>query len=153
MIRGRELLGVPKLLAEVPDPVREGGDWRVAARENDRVLLQMEIQTTQEQDPDSLTRLNAEDAAQPLLGWRYIPNVDGVGAALSHATLVGRERCFQRAWSGEGLVRYGDLTWERNPASADIIEALKTLVVREYTGSWITLGSMTITRALNRVLR
>ena len=55
---------------------------------------------------------------------------------------------------GEGRIGYGnDLTWETNPASVDIVEALKTLVVREYLGATITHGSLTITRALNRVLQ
>lgn len=152
VIRGRELVGVPKLFADVPDPSRDGDDWRVYAAENDHVLLEMEITNAQPQSETFVTQLNADQANNPMLGWKYIPNVDGVGAALSHPTLIGRQTHISQAWEGEGRVEYGDLTWETNPASVDIVEALKTLVVREYLGGSITYGSMTITRALNRVL-
>jgi len=40
IIRGRELLGVPKLFADIPAPDRIGDDWRVHASENGRPLLQ-----------------------------------------------------------------------------------------------------------------
>ncbi len=153
VIRGRELLGVPKLFADVPDPSRIGDDWHVSASENDRLLLEMDILKPRPQNETSVNQLNADQADKPMMGWKYIPNIDGVGAALSQPTLIGRETHFSRAWKGEGRIRYGDdLTWETNPASVDIVEALKTLVVKEYLGGTVTFGSMTITRALNRIL-
>ena len=153
VMRGRELLGVPKLLADVPDPSRKGDDWRVYASENDHVLLEMEIMNTQPQSEAFVNQLNADQVNNPMLGWKYIPNMDGVGAALSQPTLIGRQIRFSQVWKGEGRIGYGDdLSWETNPASVDIVEALQTLVVREYLGGSITHGSMTITRALNRVL-
>lgn len=86
------------------------------------------------------------------MGWKYIPNIDGKGDALSHATLIGRQITISEAWTGNGGVSYGDLTWEANPWSVDIVNALKTLEVKEYRGGTIHHGSMTITQALNRVL-
>ncbi len=154
VMRGRELLGVPKLFADVPDPSRSGDDWRVYASDNDRVLLEMEIRNTRPRREAFVNQLNARQANQAMMGWKYIPNIDGVGAALSQPTLIGRQTHFSQAWKGEGRIGYGnDLTWETNPASVDIVEALKTLVVREYLGATITHGSLTITRALNRVLQ
>ena len=153
VMRGRELLGVPKLFADVPDPSRNGDDWHVQASENDHLLLQMDIRNAQPQSQAGVDQLNADQANNPMLGWKYISNIDGVGAALSQPTLIGRETHCNQVWKGEGSTGYGDLTWETNPASVDIVDALKTLVVREYLGGSITRGSMTIKRTLNRVLK
>ena len=153
VIRGRELLGVPKLFADVPDPSRSGDDWRVSASESDRVLLEMEILRARPRSEAAVNKLNADQANSAMMGWKYIPNIDGVGAALSQPTLIGRQTHFSRLWKGEGRIGYGnDLTWETNPASVDIVAALQTLVVKEYLAGSVTQGSMTITRALNRVL-
>ncbi len=152
VMRGRELLGVPKLFGDVPDPSRDGNDWRVHASENDSLLLEMEIKNARPQGEDFANQWNSDQGNQPMMGWKYIPNIDGVGAALSQPTLIGRETRAAQAWRGEGSIGYGDLAWETHPASADIVDALKTLLVREYLGGTITHGSMTITRALNRVL-
>ena len=153
VIRGRELLGVPKLFADVPDPSRKGDDWRVSASESDRVLLEMEILRARPRSEAAVNKLNADQANSAMMGWKYIPNIDGVGAALSQPTLIGRQTHFSRVWKGEGRIGYdNDLTWETNPASVDIVAALQTLVVKEYLAGSVTQGSMTITRALNRVL-
>ena len=79
--------------------------------------------------------------------------MNGVGAALSQPTLIGRELQVHEAEKVEGQIRFGDVTWETNPASADIVAALKTLEIKEYLDATVTRGTMTITRAKNRVLQ
>lgn len=150
ILRGRELLGIPKLLAEIPDPSHNGDHWRAYGAENDRMLLDLEINGAQRSSDEYVSQQNA--AQELWMGWRYIPNMDGVGAALSQPTLIGRETHFSEIRLGEGSVHYGDLTWESNPSTVDIVEALKTLVVREYVSASVSWGTMTITRSLNRVL-
>jgi hypothetical protein len=144
---------VPKLFADIPDPYRFGDDWRVQASENGHLLLEMSIKNVQPMSDQALKQMTAEWKKIPWLGWRFLPNVNGIGAALSEATLIGWEDFFTEAWAGEGSVRYGDVTWETNPMSGDIVPTLKTLVVKEYMGGTVTQGSATITRALHRVLR
>lgn len=153
IIRGRELLGVPKLFANVPEPSRKGKDWHVYASENDHLLLEMEIKNPHPQSKEMVNQLNVDYMNSPMMGWKYIPNIDGIGAALSQPTLIGREMNVRQAWKGTGTISYGNLTWENNPTSFDIVQALKTLSVKDYLGGSITNGSMTITRALNRVLK
>ena len=136
-----------------PTLLASGDDWRVSASESDRVLLEMEILRARPRSEAAVNKLNADQANSAMMGWKYIPNIDGVGAALSQPTLIGRQTHFSRLWKGEGRIGYGnDLTWETNPASVDIVAALQTLVVKEYLAGSVTQGSMTITRALNRVL-
>ena len=153
IIRGRELLGVPKLFGDIPDPYRIGDTWRVQTSENGHLLLEMRIENVHPLSDQAIDQTKADGKEKHWMSWRYFPNVSGFGAALSQATLIGRESVVGEAWAGEGSVRYGDVTWDSNPMSADILAAVKRLVVKEYVGSTVTRGSMTITRALNRVLQ
>jgi len=86
------------------------------------------------------------------MGWKYVPNIDGKGAAVSHPTLIGREITVAESWIGEGRISYGDVTGETHPWSGDIVAALRTLEIKQYRSGSVAHGSMTITRALNRVL-
>lgn len=150
ILRGRELLGIPKLLADIPDPSYNDNKWHAYGAENDRILLELEIDQAQLQSEEYVSQKNA--VQEHWLGWKYIPNIDGIGAALSQPTLIGRETHLMEIRLGKGSVRYGTLTWESNPSTVDVVEALMTLVMREYVESSASLGTMTITRSLNRVL-
>lgn len=153
IIRGRELLGLPKIFGEIPDPFWLDDQWRMQVSENGRLLAEMKIGgLTALRDAD-LAVVARQQAETPWMGWRYIPNVTGAGAALSQATRIGQENFVTEAWSGQGTVRYGsDASWEACPFSGDIVTALKTLPIKEYITSTVTRGSIRMTRALNRVL-
>ena len=153
VLRGREILGVPKLLADVPDPQPSSERWQVHAAENGHVLMEMNATATPSDDTLLPQQLKAQLENHHWMGWRYIPNMNGVGAALSQPTLIGRELQVHEAEKVEGQIRFGDVTWETNPASADIVAALKTLEIKEYLDATVTRGTMTITRAKNRVLQ
>jgi acetoacetate decarboxylase len=153
ILRGRELLGLPKIFGEIPDPFRLGEDWRVQVSENGHLLVEMTIARTLALEGDAPRQLAAQQNQTPWLGWRYIPKVTGAGAAISQATQIGIERTFDEVWSGTGTVSFGnEARWETCPLSGDILDAVKRLVVKEYIESTITRGSQTLTRALNRVL-
>jgi acetoacetate decarboxylase len=153
IIRGRELLGLPKLFGEIPDPFRRDDLWQMQVSENGRLLVEMKIGEREPLEGEALAEAKRQASATPWMGWRYIPNVTGAGAALSQATRIGQENFVAEAWRGQGVVCYGDeATWEACPFSGDIVAALKTLPILEYMDSTITRGSIRMTRALNRVL-
>lgn len=152
ILRGRELLGVPKLLADIPDPLVSGNNWFVQASDAGSSLLHLNIRGAQPAGSAVLDHMRARQKQWRWLSWRYIPNVDGAGAALSEPTLIGWEGTIAEAWTGSGAVGFGDVTWEVSPLSGDILPTLKALVVREYVQSTITRGPATLTRALHRVL-
>ena len=120
--------------------------------EEGHLLLEMSIRNVRPMSEQAMDQIMAEQKDRHWLSWRYFPNVNGIGAALSEATLVGWESLVTEAWEGAGGVQYGDVSWETNPMSGDILPALKRLVVKEYVQSTVTHGSATITRALHRVL-
>jgi len=153
IIRGRELLGCPKVFGHVPDPYRIENDVRVQTSDNGHLLLEIQAKNVQPVNESTVERLQAEQQDRYWMAWKYIPNVDGVGAAVSQPTLIGIENRFTAAWTGEGSVRFADVSWEANPESVSILAALRTLRVNEYLRTTLTQGSFTITRALNRILR
>ena len=152
VLRGRDLLGVPKLIANVPDFTRESDNWRGEGREKGSLLLDVSVERTKARTVSQVAEANEAMKNDRWMGWKYIPNVDGKGAAVSHPTLIGRQITIAESWIGEGSVSYGDVNGETHPWSGDIVTALRTLEVKQYRSGTVNHGSMTITRALNRVL-
>jgi acetoacetate decarboxylase len=153
IIRGRELLGIPKLFGEIADPVERDGSWALSVTENGNSLLHLSLTDTRELESAELDRLHAEQSDQAWFGWRYIPNVNGVGAALSQAQQIAIEPRFTRGWECSGEVSLGDVSWETNPTSADFVAGLRRLPLEERVRAYRTEGSVTLTRANHRVLR
>lgn len=153
IIRGRELLGLPKIWGEIPDPFRIADRWRVQVSENGVLLVELNIEDTTALTGAALEDVAKQQSETPWMGWRYIPNVTGAGAALSQATRIGQENFVTEAWNATGTVRYGsEATWETCPFSGDILAGLKTLAIGEYISSSIMHGTIRMTRALNQVL-
>ena len=75
------------------------------------------------------------------MGWKYIPNTDGVGAAVSTATLFPAENAYVAAQVGKGSVEWDCLTWEQNPTQYHIVNALADLPILEYLPAVMTKGS------------
>ena len=152
VLRGRDLLGVPKLIADVPDFTYEADHWRGEGRERGSLLLDVAVNQSKARSETEIAEVNEALQKDHWMGWKYIPNIDGKGAAVSHPTLIGRQISVVEAWSGAGSISYGNVNWETHPWSGDIVGALRTLGIKQYLNGTVTHGSMTITRALNRVL-
>jgi len=151
IIRGRELLGLPKLFAEIPDPVQAETRWDVWASEDGTHLVDMSVSDVREFDADETRELEGQ-ATEPWFGWRYYPAVNGVGAAISQPQLVNNEASFSAAWECKGSISFGDARAVRNPATADIVVGLLALPVREYVRAFRTQGTAAHVRAKHRVL-
>jgi hypothetical protein len=60
IIRGRELLGLPKLFAEIPDPVQAETRWEIRASEGGARLVDMSLSDVREFDADEARELEAK---------------------------------------------------------------------------------------------
>ena len=152
IIRGRELLGIPKIFADVPDPQQHGQAWSVRVADAGRTLIELELTEGRRLGDGEVEALNRPRDDRHWFGWRYIPNVNGFGAALSEPQSIGMENVFTSACEVQGEVRYGDGVWDAHPGAQDILGGLRRLVVKEHLGGMIGRGSTTITRAKHRVL-
>ncbi len=127
ILTGREIKGVPKVYADIPDHQVINGEWHANASHFSNRILDIKAR--------DLTALNAAQIAETQesmkknnsMGWKYIPNPDGVGAALSHPVLFPTEAHIDEYWVGTGEVHWEHLTWEQNPTQFHIINTLAGL--------------------------
>ena len=142
ILTGREIKGVPKIYADIPDHQVINGEWRANASHFSNRILAIKAR--------DLTALSVAQIAENKktmenknnsMGWRYIPNVDGVGAALSHPVLFPTEAEISEFWIGAGEVNWEHLTWEQNPTQFHIVNALADLPNLGYVFTAVSKGS------------
>lgn len=141
ILLGRELLGAPKLYADIPDPWREGNNWRFYCSEYGTKLIEGEIRNATPADDAVCRQIEQMGREGRWMCWKYIPGADWKGAELSFPTAVPGRATINQAWFGEGSHCFFETTWEKTPVSAHIIKGLQTLVVKEYRPAVITKGS------------
>lgn len=153
IIRGREILGIPKLYADVDDPEPVDGHWSVAARDHGRDLIRMELTDQAEMSPEELEGLRCELAEGAWFGWKHVPRIDGLGVEVSQATKIGIVNNPSAAWRCTGSLEFGDVTWEESPPHAHIVQGLRELPLLEVVQAYRTQGTVRLTRADHRVLK
>jgi acetoacetate decarboxylase len=153
---GRELSGIPKIYADIPDHTVKDEVWHCSASHFDNRILDITL--------TGLTAATAEEvaAAQQAregvdnpMGWRYVPGVGGFGASLSEPTTFPYLNDVTEAYVGEGSIDWNHLTWEQNPTQFHIVNALADLPVLEMRPALVTKGStnLFIPDRMQRVLR
>jgi len=111
IIRGREILGIPKLLADIDDPAPDDGRYRVTARENGADLMTLDLASVHPMTEAEVADLAAPATPSAWFGWKRIPQIDGAGVAVNQATLIDiANRPTSGTWCS-GAVELGDLTW------------------------------------------
>ncbi len=133
ILTGRELQGMPKLFATIPDALETDGQWRGEVSHFDHTFLDFSIRQTTELTPSEIA---AEEAAHEgknhWMGWRFLPPIGGLGPGLDQPTLFPIARSTTAAWRGEGALAWRRVTWEQNPTQSHIINALAELPVHAF---------------------
>jgi hypothetical protein len=138
---GRELLGAPKLYAEIPDPWLDGDRWRFYCSEYGTKLIEGEIVNTSAADESVCRRIEQEARDSRWMCWKYYPKSDWGPADVSYPTAVPSIPSIAQAWIGQGAVRFFETPWEKTPVSAHIMKGLATLAVNDYKPAIIYKGS------------
>jgi len=152
VIRGRELLGIPKLMAEVDDPEPTDARFSVSAWERGRRLARIQMDEGLPMDAQVLDQLAGELAAQAWFGWKHIPRIDGVGAEVSQLTKIGIVNQPSAGWECRGSLEFGEVAWEECPSSSTAVSGLSQVPLIEPVRAYRTEGTVTLTRADHRVL-
>jgi acetoacetate decarboxylase len=152
IIRGREILGIPKLYADVDNPESVAGEWRVAARDNGRDLISMDLVDDKEMTPTELADLQGELSAAAWFGWKRVPRIDGLGIEVNQPTMIGSQNLPTSAWNCHGSLSFGQVTWEESPPHAHIVRGLRDIPLREFVQAYRTEGTVRLTRASHRIL-
>jgi len=100
ILLGRELLGAPKLYAEIPNPRQEDNNWSFYCTEYGTRLIKGEIKNTAPVDEATLKQLEERANARTIIGWKYIPSPDLNGEEISFPTAVTNKRTLRQAWFG-----------------------------------------------------
>ena len=130
---GREVQGIPKIFADIPDHSIVNGTWRVKASHFSHRIMEMTVSDLALPSAEEIMVLQKSmEGKDNWMGWKYIPNADGVGASVSTATLFPVENTYREVKIGTGSVKWEHLTWEQNPTQYHIVNALADLPILEY---------------------
>lgn len=142
ILSGREMTGIPKIFADIPDHTIEDGVWRCDASRFDSKIVNLSIANLSVPTAEQIAAAQQErEGTDNPMGWRYLPAVGGFGMALSEPTTFPSENVITEAYVGEGGIEWNRLTWEQNPTQFHIVNALADLPILEYRPAIVTKGS------------
>lgn len=141
ILLGREVLGVAKLLADIPDYTQQDRTAEFAVSEQGTPLIQGQLRGLQPLAQDQLDRVGGAEQDQAMLGWKHIPSCDLRSAALSQATVLPAKVQVREAWLGTGEVSFNKVDWHDAPIAAHIVNALHELPIKAWLGAVLAHGS------------
>lgn len=157
ILSGRELQGIPKIYADIPDHSIIGGEWRSNASHFGHKILDLSIDKLRAATAEELeAEKTSQEGKDNPMGLRYLPAVGGFGKpAVCEATTFPSESIYTEALVGEGKLDWNHLTWEQNPTQFHIVNALADLPVLQYLPAVVTKGStnLMIPERWSRTLR
>ncbi len=142
IIQGREVLGAPKIYADIPDPQQKGNNWSFHCSVYGKRLVEGEIKNTTPLDDTARQQIEQMSGESLWAGWKYIPKTNGIGSEVSFPTVIPHRLKIAEAWLGEGSHRFFETTWEDALTSAQVLQGLRTLVVKEYRSALIMKGTL-----------
>jgi acetoacetate decarboxylase len=153
IIGGRELLGVPKLHADISSiKVRPDGSLQAEASLWGHFLFGIEIESPRPQN--RLVRLVAKQRinSRPWLGYKYIPSLDGPPDA-DYPTFTQNDTTIDRLWLGrEGRLTIGKAGYEQIVEISGVLDALRNLPVHKVIQALRFRGSAFLRMDLSRRL-
>jgi len=153
ILPGREATGIPKIGAQIEEARHLGGHWMAEAAYEGNTFLSMTLQEREELSESELDQWNEQSREADWLGWRYIPNVAGAGAALNHATTYPQGAVVRSVKRCDATIDWKKLTWLQAPTQAHIVEALADLPILEVTAAFVTRGESMLLGDKARALR
>ncbi len=140
IILGREVMGAPKLYADMDNPVRIDGEWRALASEGGRPLIELRLHDLEPLEGETLATIKDMNTKAAWMGWKYIPIETGQGTEVSHATYYPFPTEVKEAWMGQGRVTFFETEPGVNQWSHHVMETLKSLPVVEYLPAFMLNG-------------
>lgn len=143
ILTGRELQGIPKVYADIPEHRIVDGQWQCNASHFGHPIVDLSINNLQAVSAEQIAANQREQqASNNPMGWRHLPAVGGFGSpAIDEPTLFPSETRYQEVSVGTGCINWRTLTWEQNPTQYHIVNALAALPILEYRPALVTRGS------------
>lgn len=141
ILAGRELQGIPKIFADIPDHEIQGGEWRCHASHFGHRIMDMKIGDLRAPSPEEIDFFQkAQEGKDNPMAWRYMPAIGGFGTSISEPTLFPSETQYEDVMIGHGELAWNQLSWEQNPTQFHIVNALEELPVLEYLPALVAKG-------------
>jgi acetoacetate decarboxylase len=126
VMAGRELMGSPKLLGDIPTQAvgPDGHDFLL--REYDATLIRGRVSDLVALDDEEIAqRREAQKRARGFF-WKYIPGMDGT-ADVDYPVAITMHTPFVRMWRGRGEVEFCTPTATEAPYSSKVLAVLSQL--------------------------
>jgi acetoacetate decarboxylase len=148
ILTGRELQGIPKIYADIPDHSVIGGEWRCNASHFGHKILDLSVSDLRApSEAERLAYATANDGKANPMAWRYMPEISGVGHRLTQPTTYPSNTVLKEVMVGEGQVNWQHLSWEQNPTQFHIVNALADLPMLQ------SLPAMMAKSSVNLIVR
>ena len=141
ILSGRELQGIPKVYADIPDHSVIDGEWRATASHFGHTIVDLAIDDLRPATDDEIAAGLEDQAGATPMAWRYFPGLLGFGQSISEPTTFPSEDEFTSIEVGTGSIEWHELTWEQNPTQFHIVNALAALPVLEQRPALVTKGA------------
>lgn len=146
ILAGREMTGIPKIYADIPDHTVNDGEWRCNASHFGHRIMELSIDNLSAPSAEEVEAgMKAQEGKDNPMGWRYLPAVGGAGTRVNEITLFPSENVYKEVLVGQGTIDWSHLTWEQNPTQYHIVNALADLPILEYRPALVTKGSANLT--------
>ena len=154
IIVGRELLGTPKVYADIPDHQEVDGGWYSTAGNFGHKIVDMSVEDLTETPAEDIEAMNNDKkyGEKVYFGWQHLPAPGHEGDPVSYPTVFPKKSIIKQAWNGKGNIQWHHATWEQNPTQCHIINPLADLPVLEIREAFVT-KSVTILDLIERPVR
>jgi hypothetical protein len=137
ILTGREMQGIPKIYADIPDHSIIDGEWRTSASHFGHKIVDLMIKDLRPLSRQQIDEMARRSEGTHWMGWKYIPKTGELGAEISTPTVFPTASRTKEAWAGTGEVVWQRLTWEQNPTQFHIVNALESLPILEYRSAMV----------------
>lgn len=154
ILGGRELLGVPKIDADIPSPkLMPDGTLRCEASLWGHLLFGIELPPMKKQNALVRGIASKRSNSRPWLAYKYIPALDGPPDA-DYPTTTRNEVKIESLWLGSaGSLYFGSPTSDDVSHTANIVDALRSLPVSGSVQAIHSQGSVVLRLDQSRRLR
>ncbi|MCA0900058.1 MULTISPECIES: acetoacetate decarboxylase family protein [Microbulbifer] len=145
ILTGRELQGIPKIYADIPEHTVNNGCWHAEARHFDNSIVNLQVDDLRPPTAEEIAESTAaQQGRDNPMAWRYMPAIGGFGSSVSEATTFPSETHYHDVQVGSGSVAWQQLSWEQNPTQFHIVNAIQALPVIEYRPAMVARCSVNL---------
>ncbi|MFK8051160.1 MAG: acetoacetate decarboxylase family protein [Halioglobus sp.] len=143
ILMGREVQGIPKVYADIPEHSVHGDNWSCNASHFGHKIVDLSVSNLVQMPAENIAgwQRDQEGKDHPM-AWRFLPAIGGFGEpAVNELVTFPSKNTLTEVWLGEGAIDWAQLTWEQNPTQYHIVNALHSLPVLSLLPGMVSKGS------------